>query len=276
MQTSFVDHPLAVRLEETQGWRALNYAHASAQIGQEGAFATITVGGALVIYGGPRIPVNRTVGLGMYGLVTSEDFATIEEFYNQRSADTYIDCCPLADSSLLPLLQARGYAIQGWLSMLFMPLPSALVETNPAIHVSRATADQAELWLATSARGFDGIDEVSDQTLHVLKPNFFAENATCYIAWQGDTPVATGGMYWHNGVVELGGTSTLVAYRNQGAQGALIQRRLQDAHASGCDLAVVQTSPGSPSQRNMQRRSFQLAYSRAICVRRFEQTLIDS
>jgi hypothetical protein len=74
-------------------------------------------------------------------------------------------------------------------------------------------------------------------------------------------------MYTHNGVVELGGASTLVAHRQQGAQSALIHQRLNDAHALGCDLAVVLTTPGSTSQRNMQRRGFQLAYTRAICVR---------
>ena len=107
----------------------------------------------------------------------------------------------------------------------------------------------------------------ADSTLRVITPNFTAPNAHCYFAWMGDTPIGTGGMYPHQGVVELGGASTLVAYRQQGAQSALIQRRLADAHALGCDLAAVLTSPGSASQRNMQRRGFELAYTRAICVR---------
>jgi hypothetical protein len=105
--------------------------------------------------------------------------------------------------------------------------------------------------------------------LRVLIPNFYAANAHCYFAWLGDTPIGTGGMYPHNGVVELGGASTVVAYRQQGAPTALIQQRLSDAHNMGCDLAVVITAPGSTSQRNMQRRGFQLAYTRAICARPF-------
>jgi hypothetical protein len=80
-------------------------------------------------------------------------------------------------------------------------------------------------------------------------------------------------MYLHKGVAELGGASTLLAHRHQGAQSALIQHRLAEAHALGCDLAVVLTTPGSVSQRNMQRRGFQLAYTRMICERPFTPLL---
>jgi hypothetical protein len=135
--------------------------------------------------------------------------------------------------------------------------------------VTLATGDQADLWLATSARGFDESDQASPSTLRILTPNFYAANAHCYFVWHGETPIATGGMYLHEGVVELGGASTLLAYRQQGAQSTLIRQRLHDAHAQGCDLAVVLTTPGSASQRNMQRRGFELAYTRAIVHRPF-------
>ena len=266
---TFVDTALAARLEETQAWRAVHYAQASQIPNRAPNAAQIIVAGAPVIYGGPGLPVNRAIGLGMQGAVTPENMDEIEAFYNARRSATVIDLCPLAHPSLLSLLQARGYSLRNWMSMLFMPLPSAPVPFNPALHVTHATPDQADLWLATSARGFDESDEIASETLRVLMPNFHAANAHCYFAWIGDTPVATGGMYPHQGVVELGGASTVVAYRQQGAQTALIQQRLADAHALGCDLAVVLTTPGSASQRNMQRRGFQLAYTRAICERPF-------
>jgi hypothetical protein len=43
--------------------------------------------------------------------------------------------------------------------------------------------------------------------------------------------------------------------------------RLADAHAAGCDLPVVTTRPGSPSQRNVQHAGFQLLYSHAVLIR---------
>jgi hypothetical protein len=267
MQTTFVDQNLAARLEDAQAWRAVYYARASQEQTHAGDGAQIMVAGAPVIYGGAGIPVNRAIGLGMHEPVTADDLEAIETFYNERRAETVIDLCPLADPSLLRLLQARGYTVRTWMSMLFLPLPSAPIQTNPALKVTRASADQAGLWLATSARGFDESDELSSATLRVLAPNFYAANAHCYFAWSGETPIGTGGMYPYQGVVELGGASTLVAHRNQGAQSALIQWRLNDAYEMGCDLAAVLTTPGSTSQRNLERRGFQLAYTRAICVR---------
>jgi hypothetical protein len=209
----------------------------------------------------------------MHGPVTSEDLDAIEAFYNARRAPTVIDLCPLADPSLLKLLQTRSYFMRSWMSMLFMPLPIKPGTLNPDLRVTRATPDQAHLWLATSARGFEESDEISTSTLRMLMPNFHAANAQCYFAWLGDMPIATGGMYPHIGIVELGGASTLLAHRHQGAQSALIEQRLVDAHALGCELAVVLTAPGSISQYNMQRRGFQLAYTRIICERHFTPEL---
>jgi hypothetical protein len=265
MQNQFVDQSLAARLEDAQAWRAAYYAQANVEQSRNATAEIITVAGAQVIYGGMGIPVNRAIGLGMHGAVTEEDIEVIEAFYTERKADIIIDLCPLADPSLLPLLQTRGYAIWYWMSMLFMSLPSAPITLNPAIKVSRATPNQAELWLATSVRGFDEREEVDDSTLRVLTPNFYAANANCYFAWLGDTPIATGGMYPHRGVAELGGASTRLPHRRQGAQSALIEQRLADAYALGCDIASVLTLAGSESQRNLQRRGFQLAYTRAIC-----------
>jgi len=47
-------------------------------------------------------------------------------------------------------------------------------------------------------------------------------------------------------------------------QTALIAIRLADAIAAGCDIATVTTSPGSRSQQNVQRRGFDLLYTRAL------------
>lgn len=271
MQTSFVDQELAARLEDAQAWRAVYYAQAMQARAHITNGALITVAGAPVIYGGAGGLVNRAIGLGMHGPVTEDDLDTIEAFYSERHADSVIDLCPLADPSLARLMQTRGYHLRSWMSMLFLPLPSEAVAINPDLRITRATTEEADLWLATSARGFDESDEVASGTLRVLSPNFYAANAHCYFAWLGETPIGTGGMYPYNGVVELGGASTLVAHRKQGAQTALIQQRLGDAHALGCDLAMVLTSPGSTSQHNMQRRGFQLAYTRAICARPHSQ-----
>jgi hypothetical protein len=52
-----------------------------------------------------------------------------------------------------------------------------------------------------------------------------------------------------------------------GGQAALLPARLADAAAACCDIAVVTTQPGSKSQQNVQRRGFDLLYTRAILVK---------
>jgi len=42
--------------------------------------------------------------------------------------------------------------------------------------------------------------------------------------------------------------------------------QLATAQEQGCDLALTITSPGSDSQRNMERSGFRLAYTEAILV----------
>lgn len=70
------------------------------------------------------------------------------------------------------------------------------------------------------------------------------------------------------GVGQLLGAATAPAYRRRGIHTALLSARLADAAAGGCDIAVVTTQPGSKSQENMQRRGFDLLYTRAVLVKR--------
>ena len=50
-------------------------------------------------------------------------------------------------------------------------------------------------------------------------------------------------------------------------QGTLLAERLRIAGEAGCDVAVVTTQPGSKSQENVQKKGFELLYTRAILVR---------
>jgi len=69
------------------------------------------------------------------------------------------------------------------------------------------------------------------------------------------------------GVAQLTGAATAPAHRRRGVQTALLSARLADAAAAGCDIAVVTTQPGSKSQQNVQRRGFDLLYTRAVLVK---------
>jgi GNAT superfamily N-acetyltransferase len=66
----------------------------------------------------------------------------------------------------------------------------------------------------------------------------------------------------HDGVALFSGSATLPTMRRRGLQTALLEARLRYAHEHGCDLAMMVAEAGSQSQRNAERRGFQVAYTR--------------
>ncbi|MCE7987873.1 MAG: GNAT family N-acetyltransferase [Caldilinea sp. CFX5] len=265
----FVDPTLAVRLELAHAWRGIHYARAQQALHPERTIRIEPVADGYAIYAGPNSPLNRVIGLGCTGPVTAADLAQIEALYTKAGSPVCLDLCPLADETLLTLLQSRDYRMAGFQSVLALaltePLPQVAAPTE--LRVTQATPQEAALWIQTTAQGFGGTESPAPELFDVLAPNFHAAQAYCYFAWLGNEPVAGGAMYYHEDVVELGGASTRPAFRRHGAQTALIRQRLLTARALGCDFALVITEPGSDSQRNLMRKGFHLAYTKATLVK---------
>lgn len=265
----FVDPRLAARFELAHAWRGIHYARAQQMLHPERAIRIEPVADGFAIYAGPTSPLNRVIGLGCTGPVTAADLDQLETIYAEAGAGVRLDLCPLADPSLIALLRERAYQLESFQSILALPLTAATSIAAPAadLRIAQATPQEADLWIKTTAQGFAGTESPAPALFDILGPNFHAANAFCYFAWREGEPAAGGAMYHHEGIVELGGASTRPAFRRQGAQAALIQTRLAAARAMGCDFALVITEPGSDSQRNLTRKGFQLAYTKAILVK---------
>jgi GNAT superfamily N-acetyltransferase len=225
-------------------------------------------GAGFAVFEKPDSPLNRCGGLGMDGPVDREIIDFVEAFYRRQGELARVSLCPLADASLLEILKERGYRLEKFYTVLARPLPeaSAPVELPEGVLIQRTTPEDAELWLNTVARGFSAPDAPDEDMLDILGPNFYADNAHTFLAYLDNVPAGGGGMYFHAGVVEFGGASTMLPYRRRGIQSALLKVRMQAARQEGCDLALVLTSPGSHSQRNLQRLGFEVVYSLAIMV----------
>ena len=88
-----------------------------------------------------------------------------------------------------------------------------------------------------------------------------------YMAFDGDTPVATGACFIYRETAWIGFAATRTEYRNRGAQSAILAQRINDARESGCALINVETAEQTPekeapSYRNMRRYGFEIAYIR--------------
>jgi GNAT superfamily N-acetyltransferase len=146
------------------------------------------------------------------------------------------------------------------------------------IVVTECGADEAACWLDVIVSGFAQPDAVAAQAEGQAYPReaiarVFGDVAAVpgfrrYLARVDGVVAGGASMREFDGIAQLCGAATLPAFRRRGVQTALLHARLRDGARRGCNLAVVTTAPGSPSQQNAQRRGFALLYARALHVRR--------
>jgi GNAT superfamily N-acetyltransferase len=93
-----------------------------------------------------------------------------------------------------------------------------------------------------------------------------------YLAYDGETPIASGAAFVQYGVAWFGIDATLPDYRRRGAQTALINRRIEDGRAArlvGFTAETGQPPAGQEaahtSYSNYTRAGFTPAYARANC-----------
>jgi GNAT superfamily N-acetyltransferase len=264
-QFPFSDLTLSRRLERTEGKSNAWFVEARAAISPESGAQWIEVAGAYAMFDTPSSPLTQTFGLGVFQPATGADLDTIEEFYKKRAAPVFHEVSPLADLELLKLLNDRGYRPIELTSVMYRPISRDLRLTasrNEKIQVRTMREGEQELWATISTRGWDQYPDLSDflQEIGVI----FARRAgaVSFFAELDGEPIATGALCICDGVGLLAGACTVPEGRRQGAQLALLERRLRYAAEQGCDIAMMCALPGSASQRNAERHGFRIAYTR--------------
>jgi hypothetical protein len=265
----FADRALAVRFETASRARAEAAAEATAALFPGLGACHEAVAGGAAVYAGPGSPFNAAKGVGLSVEVSAEDMERLEAFYRARGARPTLDVCPLAHPTLHARVAERGYAMRSFMNVFAWPVEAAPIGSATAggIEVRRAGAEQAELWARTVAQGFDGADPPGEVSLRTHLARTRIPDVTCYIAWVGGEPVGAGAMRVREGLGHLMGTSVRAAFRNHGIHATLIRARLADAARAGCELVTVGASPGSGSQRNLERAGFRIAYTKASFTR---------
>ncbi len=265
----FADLALVRRLEGADAAKYADYAHARPNVVPDLNPAVLPVAGGLAVYAGDNSPYSRAVGLGLHGPVAEADFGRVDAFYRGYGIPGQVSLCPLADRSLLALLNRAGYQIEMFMHAWYRDL--APDETFPALArgvlARPIRPGEADLWVSVAfGGGLDSDDALPHRTAIIAAYPYMA-HTTCYLAWLDGVPAGAGTLALHDGVAGLFGASTRPSCRNRGVQAALLAVRLADAAAAGCDLALIHTEPGSPSQRNVERLGFRLAYTKVMLWR---------
>ena len=261
----YADKDLSRKLERTEARANADFVETRARLYPESDATWIEVAGAYAMFDGVESPLTQTFGLGLFDEVTNVQMQTVESFFTERDAPVLHEVSPMADQSLLPLLNERGYQPIEFSSVMFRPLGHETLEPAAECNVSARliTDDEAELWARVSAAGWSTeAEELSDFMYKFGRINTDCSGSFPFIAELNDEPIATGMLFIYDEVAILAGASTVLEGRRKGAQNALLQARLRFAYERGCWLAMMGALPGSQSQKNAQKNGFQIAYTR--------------
>jgi len=265
----FADLTLARRLERAGAQSGVEYAQAQARLHSELGATVEAVAGGHAIFVGPASPLSRAVGLGLSGPVTTAELDRAETFYRERGTPVQVELCPLAHPSLRESLGRRGYRLAEFENVWVRPLDrrGSFPPPSPEIRITEAGLEQADVWADTVSRGFAEQEDLTPADLEIAAPFPHMASVSCFLAWIGGRPAGAAALGIHQRLAALFTASTRVSFRGRGVQTALLHARLAFAAARGCDLAAVQTEPGSASQRNVERLGFRLAYTKVTMIR---------
>ncbi len=259
-----VDAALARRFEVTGAATIVEYAETARSVYPELGCKYLPLrAGAYAVFAGPGSPISRAAGIGLHGPVTAGDLDLAEDFFRSTGEAPQVDLCPYAHPSLLDMLGERGYRIRWCLNVHFRELGREADESSASggIRVESGDACDLELWARTVSNGFEGVDRPTLIHPSISYVTGQKPGVTRFLAYGGGEPAGGGALDVCDGIATFCGTSTRVGFRGMGVHTALLRSRLKAAAAAGCDLAVVLTSPGAPSQRNVERAGFRTAYT---------------
>jgi len=261
----FIDCNFAHRLELTDAHSGVAIARAHAGLFPESGATAEAFAGGWAIFAGVDSPITQAFALGLSGPVEEDEIVRMEDFFHSHGAATMVELCPYADLSIVDIFRKRGYMLIEFSNVLARHLAPEDVQFSGdgAVRVRHPEAHEARLWAETVARGFMPEGELPQMLVDLMITSLNSAAGAFFLA-EIDGQIAGGGVLaMHDGVVSLGGASTLPAFRNRGAQTALLRARLAFAAQRGCELAMVTTLPGTTSQRNVERQGFRVVYTRS-------------
>lgn len=261
-----LDHLIVAQLEE---WRQ---ARGLADIAPEYCM----VAGGCAARGAPGTWINNSVGIGLNGPVDPTEIDLLVRWFEEVSIEPRVELSPYADPSALRALSARGFVIRDWENVLYRELhpsvPVIPVQTPPA-DLTIAVLDPSDSsavreYAMVSMSGFLPPETMpSDAEIELAERWARHPRTVCVTGSLEGQVVGAGAASVDETIVALGGLSVLPHARRRGVQQALIAARLNIACKRGATLATIGSRPGAPTERNVRRMGFTLAYTKAIIVK---------
>jgi N-acetylglutamate synthase-like GNAT family acetyltransferase len=272
----FCDTALAERIERAETHLVAKASEAAGRRTENAATFVTPIAGGIASFADQDSPFNKVAGLGFAGVPDASALDEIERAFTARGAPTQIELAHLADPSIGALLTERGYRLVSFENVLGLTLQGEHERaTPPGVEVKPCADDDLQVWLEVvvegaahpDTQGLVSHEQFPRDVVARAERDLVAAGATCYLALHDGAIAGGASIHMTEGIAQLTGATTAPAHRRRGVQTALLSARLADAAAAGCEIAVVTTQPGSTSQHNVQRRGFDLLYTRAVLVK---------
>jgi GNAT superfamily N-acetyltransferase len=255
---------LAQRLETSEARLLRQYVLAAQQAepDQHASFLEFESGGAAFV--GRGLPMNRAMGLGVGSRATEANLDAVEIFYDGYSVPAQVGVCPHTDHEFLALLADHGYGVTQFFNVLTLDLETWTPRTVDGIEVNEVEAGQQDLWCDMVTRGFseEPAEAVDGLNRRIAQLAVRHEGAVQVVANAGVEAVGGGAVWFDGEIAHLYLASTRPEQRGKGVHTALVFARLEAALLRACRLATALATPGSPSERNLRRLGFDVAYTR--------------
>jgi GNAT superfamily N-acetyltransferase len=236
------------------------------------------IAGGWMAANGPGSFLNKAVGMSFDGEPGTEDIVRLERFFASRGIEPRIELTAFAPVAFLRKIAEAGFVLQEFEHTLVCPIDPASVQARLQVgwpdeirveQLDPENPDQVRDFVLTSASGFfpegERIPETLFQTgLKVAR----APDHIGFIAYVKGEIAGAAGSSFRRGVISLFGASVLPRFRRRGIQQALIAARLGRGVSLQANLGSITSHPGIPTERNAARMGFQLAYVRAVMVKR--------
>lgn len=262
----FSDRNLSQKLERTEARSNAAFVDARAKLTPASGAEWIEVAGAYAMFDGTESPLTQTFGLGVFDEITDRELDELEAFFKKHGAPVFHEVSPLADASLVALLNERGYRPVELTSVMFQEIngeSSFNLPLNPQIRTRIIEKGEEKLWAQTSADAWASeMEGLAEFMLNFGQISAQVEGGFPFLAELEGVPVSAGMLFIYDDVAILAGAGTIPEGRRKGAQTALLDARLKFAEAHGCRIATMGALPGSQSQRNAEKNGFRIAYTR--------------
>lgn len=235
------------------------------------------LGSGVAVFAGPSSPMNKMIGVGFGEPPPDDHLRSIENAFHERNAPLQAEVSALARPEFVTRLSARGYQLKGFENVHGRAISSpGPTPAHSPIDITLMRDDERDLWVDASITSFLDGDTEGAQADELPPREAFEGPIRAvmdvpgfqrYCAWIDGRLVGTATLRIDHDLAQLCGAATLPAFRRRGVQTALLQRRLADAAAAGCEIALMTTSPGTKSQENGLKQGFALLYVRALMVK---------